>query len=112
MSRSIVEEFASTEVWRDELALVTIDSEADSTLSSLIKELVDEYARSESTIEHDFSRYLSDLRYVETPTSLFKEIYLTELYTALFRLVRYTTEVGTRQCRVPTAIEEQSGCTS
>jgi len=32
--------------------------------------------------------------------------------TALFRLVRYTTEVGTRQCRVPTAIEEQSGCTS
>ena len=34
------------------------------------------------------------------------------LDTALFRLVRYTTEVGTRQCRVPTAIEEQSGCTS
>ena len=33
-------------------------------------------------------------------------------YTALFRLVRYTTEVGTRHCRVPTAIEEQSGCTS
>ena len=32
--------------------------------------------------------------------------------TALFRLVRYTTEVGTRQCRVPTAIKEQSGCTS
>jgi hypothetical protein len=32
--------------------------------------------------------------------------------TALFRLVRYTTEVGTRHCRVPTAIEEQSGCTS
>ncbi len=32
--------------------------------------------------------------------------------TALFRLVRYTTEVWTRQCRVPTAIEEQSGCTS
>ena len=35
-----------------------------------------------------------------------------ETLTALFRLVRYTTEVGTRQCRVPTAIEEQSGCTS
>ena len=84
MSRSIVEEFASTEVWRDELALVTIDSEADSTLSSLIKELVDEYARSEPTIEHNFSRYLSDLRYVETPTSLFKEIYLTELYISSF----------------------------
>ena len=38
---------------------------------------------------------------------------LAQMYdTALFRLVRYTTEVGTRQCRVPTAIEEQSGCTS
>ncbi|MEG4960505.1 hypothetical protein QUA78_05055 [Microcoleus sp. K4-B3] len=81
MSSSIVGEFASPEVWRYELDYrMTIESEADSTLSLLMSQLVDEYARSEPTIEHDFSHSLYDLTSPETPTTLLKEIYLTELY--------------------------------
>ncbi|WP_293332127.1 leucine-rich repeat domain-containing protein [Microcoleus sp. CAWBG58] len=83
MSRSIVTEFASHLVWEYEIRGMRIDPEADSTLSSLMNEFADEYARSEPTMGHGFSDYLSDLTSPETPTNLFKEIYLTELYISL-----------------------------
>ncbi|WP_333309550.1 leucine-rich repeat domain-containing protein, partial [Microcoleus sp. N9_A2] len=105
-----VGEFASPAVWKYELDSMTIDSEVDSTLSSLIRELVNEYARSEPTMGDYFddlddldnfdndnflpylesheilttslspSIYLSHLKCPETPTNLFKAIYLTEWY--------------------------------
>ncbi|MEG3843682.1 leucine-rich repeat domain-containing protein [Microcoleus sp. herbarium14] len=78
MSPSIVGEFASQLVWEYEFNRMTIESEADSTLSSLMRELVDEYKRSEATIGNIFPYHL--LSYPETPRSLFKEIYLTQLY--------------------------------
>ena len=80
MSRSIVGEFASPAVWDYELDRMTIQSEADSTLIWLIREFADEYGRSEPTTEHDFSHSLYDLTSPETPTTLFKEIYLTQWY--------------------------------
>ena len=82
MSRSIVREFASPAVWQHELRRMTIKSEADSTLIRLMREFADEYGRSEPTIEHDFSDSLYNLRSPETPTTLLKEIYLTELYVS------------------------------
>ena len=82
MSRSIVREFASPAVWQHEIRRMTIESEADSTLIRLMREFADEYGRSEPTIEHDFSHSLYDLRSPETPTTLLKEIYLTELYVS------------------------------
>ncbi|MEG4352489.1 leucine-rich repeat domain-containing protein [Microcoleus sp. LAD1_D3] len=80
MSPSIVGEFASPGVWQYELDRLTIESEADSALSSLMRELVDELERSEGTMGNVFPNHLSELRYHSTPTNLFKEIYLTELY--------------------------------
>jgi Leucine-rich repeat (LRR) protein len=80
MSRSIVGEFASPAVWQHEIGRVTIESEADSTMIRLMREFAGEYGRSEPTIEHDFSHSLYDLTSPETPTTLFQEIYLTELY--------------------------------
>ncbi|MEG5172171.1 hypothetical protein QUB25_08320 [Microcoleus sp. B3-D7] len=80
MSPSIVKEFASPAVWQYEFERMRFDSEPDRTLSSLMKELVDEYERSEQTKRNVFSAHSFDLRYAETPTTLFKEIYLTELY--------------------------------
>jgi hypothetical protein len=67
-------------VWQHELDRMTIESEADSTLIWLMREFADEYGLSEPTIEHDFSHSLYDLTSPETPTTLLKEIYLTELY--------------------------------
>jgi internalin A len=80
ISLSIVGEFASPAVWQHELDRMTIESEADSTLIWLMREFADEYGLSEPTIEHDFSHSLYDLTSPETPTTLLKEIYLTELY--------------------------------
>jgi Leucine-rich repeat (LRR) protein len=77
---SPVGEFASPGVWEYELDRMTIESEADSTLSSLFNELVDEYKGSERTKGNVFPAHLFDLRYPETPTTLFEEIYLTQLY--------------------------------
>ncbi len=77
---SIVREFASPGVWECELDRMTIESEADRTLSSLFWELVHEYARSERTMGNVFPDYLEGLEYPETPTTLFKEIYLTQWY--------------------------------
>ena len=82
MSPSIVGEFASPQVWRYELERMTIESEADSTLSSLINEWVDEYKRSEQTKGNVFPDRLFSLKYPDPPTTLFKEIYLTELYVS------------------------------
>jgi internalin A len=78
--RSPVGEFASPAVWKYELDRLTIEPEADSTLSSLMNELVDSYVRSEPTIGNVFPNHLLFLKSPENPTTLFKEIYLTELY--------------------------------
>ncbi|MEG5041636.1 hypothetical protein QUB14_22530 [Microcoleus sp. B3-D2] len=83
MSPSIVGEFASPPVWGYEFHRMTIEPEADSTLSSLMYESVGSYARSEQTkrtkgnVSPNYLLYLSS---PETPTTLFKEIYLTQLY--------------------------------
>ncbi|MEG4047703.1 DUF6745 domain-containing protein [Microcoleus sp. Pol17_C1] len=80
MSQSIVRDFASPAVWEYELDRMMIDPEADSTLNSLMYQLVGSYARSEQTKGNVFPDYLFGLQSPETPTSLFKEIYLTQLY--------------------------------
>ncbi|MEG3898624.1 leucine-rich repeat domain-containing protein [Microcoleus sp. SVA1_B6] len=80
MSQSIVRDFTSPGVWEYELDRMTIEPEADSTLISLMYELVEEYARSERTMGNVFPDYLEGLKYPETPTTFFKEIYLTEWY--------------------------------
>ena len=80
MSPSIVGEFASPLVWQHEFYGMTIDSEADSTLSSLINEWVDSYVRSQRMMGNVVPAHSFDLKYPETPTTLFKNIYLTELY--------------------------------
>ncbi|WP_445249637.1 leucine-rich repeat domain-containing protein [Microcoleus sp. OTE_8_concoct_300] len=81
ISPSMVREFASPAVWEYELSCMTIESEADSTLSSLFNELVDEYKASEQQTKGNvFPAHLFDLRYPETPTTLFEKIYLTQLY--------------------------------
>ncbi|MEG4498312.1 hypothetical protein QUB05_04050 [Microcoleus sp. F10-C6] len=83
MSPSIVREFTSPAVWEYELASIRIEPEADSTLSSLMNEFVYSYVRSERTkrtkgnVSPNYLLYLSS---PETPTTLFKEIYLTQLY--------------------------------
>jgi internalin A len=77
---SPVGEFASPAVWMYELESMTIESEAYSTLSSLMRELVQSYVRSERTIGNVFPAHLFYLSSLETPTTLFKEIYLTQLY--------------------------------
>ncbi|MEG3923502.1 leucine-rich repeat domain-containing protein, partial [Microcoleus sp. T3_D1] len=80
MSPSIVGEFASPGVWEYEIDRMTIEPEADSTLSSLIRELVRSYPRLERTMGNVLPANLLSLRFLETPTTLFKEIYLTEWY--------------------------------
>jgi internalin A len=79
MSPSIVREFASPGVWDYELDSMTIE-QADSTLSSLMGELVNELERSEPMMGRVSPQHLLDLKYPETPTTLFKEIYLTQWY--------------------------------
>ena len=55
MSSSIVSEFASAAVWEYELEGMTIESEADSTLSSLINQLTSSHVRrSEQTMSDIF----------------------------------------------------------
>ncbi|MEG4252316.1 DUF6745 domain-containing protein, partial [Microcoleus sp. Pol10D4] len=80
MSPSIVGEFASPGVWEYELDRMTIESEAESTLSSLMKELVSSYWRSEQRMANVFLYSLLSLGDPETPTTLFEEIYLTQWY--------------------------------
>jgi len=81
MCPSIVREFASPGVWQYDLDRMTIESEADSTLSSLMNELVDSYVRWEQTMGNVFPNQVLSLRQSrKTPTTLFKEIYLTQLY--------------------------------
>ena len=53
MSPPTVGEFASLGVWQYELDRMTIESEADTTLSLLMRELVESYVRSERTIKFD-----------------------------------------------------------
>ena len=77
---SPVGEFASPAVWKYEIRRMRIESEADSTLSSLMRELVESYVRSEQTMGNLFPNNLLSLKSPETPTSLFKEIYLTQWY--------------------------------
>jgi internalin A len=80
MSLSIVREFASPLVWQYEFDGMRIDPEADSTLSLLMKELIEEYKRSEQTIGNVFPDFLLSLESPKNPTTLFKEICLTESY--------------------------------
>jgi len=80
MSPSIVREFASEVVWEYELDCMTVEPEADSTLSSLMNELVDSYVRSEQTKGNVFPNHLLSLKSPETPTTLLEKIYLTQLY--------------------------------
>jgi internalin A len=80
MSQSIVRDFANPAVWEYEFRSMTIESEADSTLSSLMYGLVDEYKRPEQTMVNVFQDHLLYLKSPETPTRLFKSIYLTQLY--------------------------------
>jgi internalin A len=80
MSQSIVRDFANPALWKYELRSMTLEPEADSTLISLVYELVDEYKRSEPMMRKVCSEHLFDLTYSERPTTLFKEIYLTQLY--------------------------------
>jgi len=81
MSQSIVTDFANPAVWKYELDRMTIEPEADSTLSSLVYELVDSYAPSAPSRENVFTDDdLFDLKYPETPTTLWLKIYLTQLY--------------------------------
>ncbi|MEG4912064.1 leucine-rich repeat domain-containing protein [Microcoleus sp. B13-B6] len=76
----IVREFTSPGLWESELAHMTIESEADSTMRWLMYELVGSYARSEKTKGNVFPDYLFGLQSPETPTTLVKKIYLTEWY--------------------------------
>ncbi|PSB46542.1 leucine-rich repeat domain-containing protein [filamentous cyanobacterium Phorm 6] len=80
MSQSIVREFASPAVWEHEIRRMTIEPEADSKLIWLMREFADEYGRSEPTKGRVFPDLWFDLISPETPTTLCKEIYLTEWY--------------------------------
>jgi len=80
---SPVGEFASPAVWKYELSCMRSEPEADSTLSSLMNELVDSYVRSERTMGNLFPNHLLSLKSPETPTTLFKKIYLNEWYISL-----------------------------
>ncbi|WP_397319554.1 DUF6745 domain-containing protein [Oscillatoria nigro-viridis] len=77
---SSVGEFASPAVWKYELDCMTIESEADSTLRSLINQFVDEYKRSERTMGNVLPANLIYLKLPVTPTTFFKEISLTQWY--------------------------------
>ncbi|MEG3910480.1 leucine-rich repeat domain-containing protein, partial [Microcoleus sp. w2-18aC4] len=77
---SIVREFASPAVWEYEFRRIRIEPEADSILSSLMRELVDEFEQSERRMGNVFPADLLGLKYPETPTTLCREIYLSELY--------------------------------
>ncbi|EGK90003.1 leucine-rich repeat domain-containing protein [Microcoleus vaginatus PCC 9802] len=80
MFPSIVRDFASPAVWKYELDRMTIEREADTTLSSLMVELFYEYKPSERTGNVIPSHFLDLVRCPITPRTLFKEIYLTQLY--------------------------------
>jgi internalin A len=76
----IVGEFASPGVWQYELESMTIEPEADRTLTVLMYELINSYAKSKGIRGKVFPTHLFFLKDPETPTSLCKEIYLTEVY--------------------------------
>jgi Leucine-rich repeat (LRR) protein len=80
MSASIVREVANPLVWENEFDRLTIESEADSALTSLINELIDEYELSERRKVNAYPEHLFSRKSHETPTSLCIKIYLTELY--------------------------------
>jgi len=77
---SPVGKFASPAVWEHELSCMTIKPEADSTLRSLMYEWAKSYARSEQTMGNVSSNNLLSLKSPETPTTLFREINLTQWY--------------------------------
>ena len=75
-----VGEFASPGLWEYEFDSMTIESEADTTLSLLMYELVESYVRSEQRKGNVFPNNLLSLKSPKTPTTLFKEIYLAHWY--------------------------------
>jgi internalin A len=84
MSPSIVRDFTSPGVWEYEFGSMRMESEADSTLSSLMYGVVEEYARSEPTMGNVFPDHLLYMKSPETPTTWCKQIYLTQWYISLF----------------------------
>ncbi|MEG4360589.1 leucine-rich repeat domain-containing protein, partial [Microcoleus sp. C2C6] len=76
----IVGEFASPGVWQYDLDSMTIEPEADRTLTVLMYELINSYAKSKGIRGKVWPTHLFFLKDPETPTSLCKEIYLTQLY--------------------------------
>jgi internalin A len=85
ISPLIVGEFASPAVWQYELDSMTIDSEADTTMSWLMYELVNKFAQSEPTMGNNFfpDGSVAPIICPESPTTFFKKIYLTQLYISL-----------------------------
>jgi len=77
---SPVGEFASPGVWKYELDRMKMEPEADSTMRELMYELVYSYIRSEGRTGNLFRAHFYPQSSLETPTTLFKEIYLTQLY--------------------------------
>jgi internalin A len=67
-------------VWEEEFDRLTIEPQADSALTSLINELVDEYELSQRREVNAYPQYLFSRKSHETPTTLCIKIYLTELY--------------------------------
>ncbi|MBD0310844.1 MAG: leucine-rich repeat domain-containing protein, partial [Microcoleus sp. T1-bin1] len=80
MSASIMREVANPLVWENEFDRLTIEPEADSALTSLINELVDEDELSERRKVNAYPEHLFSRKSLETPTTLCIKIYLTELY--------------------------------
>jgi len=80
MSASIMREVANPLVWENEFDRLTIEPQADSALTSLINELVDEYELSKRREVNAYPEYLFSRKSHETPTTLCIKIYLTELY--------------------------------
>jgi hypothetical protein len=80
MSSRIVKQVASPGMWNYELDLITIESEANGILMRLMREFADEYARSEPTMGDFCPDRVLNLISPGSPTVLFKEIYLTEVY--------------------------------
>src|SRR4028118_2209192 len=76
----IVGELASPGVWQYDLDSMTIEPEADRTLTLLMYELINSYAKSKGIRGKVWPTHLFFLKDPETPTSLCKEIYLTQLY--------------------------------
>ena len=85
MFSSVAREFTSRVMWMYERfhLIGGFESQADGALRLLMHELVDSYARSEETMGNSYPDHLLSLKSPETPPTLLKAIYSTELYLSL-----------------------------